>query len=267
MSTMTAIPTLAEVTAVTKLGDGRYEGQMHPAWDGPAAPNGGVVAGVMTRAAIAELGRPDLPPRAVTTHYLRPPLHGPAELRATVLRAGRTAATTEVRLEQDGRLAAVAHITSAAPRAAPVQRALAAPGVPAPGDVAPVGELPGAPNMLRRLDLRPTFGTLPFAGGDEPVVGGWLGVPQVPELDAPVLVALTDAWWPALFGVLDGFAGVPTLELTVHLRSAARPVAGPVLARFETATVAEGMFEETGSIWAQDGTLVAESRQLALLVG
>jgi hypothetical protein len=41
---------------------------------------------------------------------------------------------------------------------------------------------------------------------------------------------------------------------------------GPVLARFETRNVLEGHVEESGELWSADGRLLAESRQLALLV-
>jgi acyl-CoA thioesterase len=40
----------------------------------------------------------------------------------------------------------------------------------------------------------------------------------------------------------------------------------PVLARFSSKTSHGGFFEEDGEIWAPDGTLLAQSRQLALLV-
>ena len=39
----------------------------------------------------------------------------------------------------------------------------------------------------------------------------------------------------------------------------------PVLARFTSSTSAGGFFEEDGALWSPDGTLLAQSRQLALL--
>ena len=51
----------------------------------------------------------------------------------------------------------------------------------------------------------------------------------------------------------------------MHIR-APLPVKGPLLARFTTKLVRDGFFEEDGELWAQDGTLVAQSRQLALLL-
>jgi len=39
-----------------------------------------------------------------------------------------------------------------------------------------------------------------------------------------------------------------------------------LLGRFTTKLVRDGFFEEDGELWAADGTLVAQSRQLALLM-
>ena len=57
---------------------------------------------------------------------------------------------------------------------------------------------------------------------------------------------------------------MPTLELTVHLRSGAAAPADWALARFVTRTAREGLLEESGEIWSRDGRLLAQSRQLAL---
>jgi hypothetical protein len=56
---------------------------------------------------------------------------------------------------------------------------------------------------------------------------------------------------------------VPTLELTVHVRAV--PVDGPLRVRVRTQFVHGGLFEEDGEYWDAAGTLVAQSRQLALL--
>jgi hypothetical protein len=39
-----------------------------------------------------------------------------------------------------------------------------------------------------------------------------------------------------------------------------------VLVRFRTRTSADGFLEEDGQIWAPDGTLIAQSRQLAIVL-
>ena len=63
--------------------------------------------------------------------------------------------------------------------------------------------------------------------------------------------------------------GVPTIDLTIHFRTAL-PLAGAasddfVLAVFRSHLARDGFVEENGEIWSRDGTLLAESRQLALV--
>ncbi|MDQ4064982.1 MAG: thioesterase family protein, partial [Actinomycetota bacterium] len=60
-------------------------------------------------------------------------------------------------------------------------------------------------------------------------------------------------------------APVPTVDLTVHFRATLPRDYDWILGRFETKRAAEGFFEEDGEMWARDGTLLAQSRQLALI--
>ena len=78
---------------------------------------------------------------------------------------------------------------------------------------------------------------------------------------------LADAWFPAPWPRLTQLAPAPTIDLTVHFR-APLPLEGRLLlGRFQTKLVRDGFFEEDGELWAPDGTLVAQSRQLGLLLG
>jgi acyl-CoA thioesterase len=64
---------------------------------------------------------------------------------------------------------------------------------------------------------------------------------------------------------MSSVKAAPTIDLTVHFRAPV-PVEGPLLARFRSRFVRDGYFEEDGELWTRDGTLVAQSRQLALLL-
>lgn len=84
---------------------------------------------------------------------------------------------------------------------------------------------------------------------------------------------ITDRW-SGLAGVNGGFMLAlctralslsTTVQLTVHLR--ARPVPGWLACRALTRHVAGGYHEEDFEIWNRAGTLVAQSRQLALVLG
>jgi acyl-CoA thioesterase len=263
-------PSLFQRTvAVRGLGDGRYSAELREEWQGPAAPNGGILAATLLRAAQAELG-PDAPPaRTVAAHFLEAPAAGPAQLDVEVLRMGKRVRAAEVRLRQSERLAATATIIFSAARdqAATLTRA-PHPPLPDPDGLPelPLGALRGAPPVFDAVRMRPALGPQPFSRGAQAITGGWLALrDDDAPLDAARLCAMTDLWWPAVFGVIDFRAGVPTIQLTVHLRLTERTVAPPVFARFETRVIAEAHLEESGELWSADGELLAESLQLALL--
>ena len=72
-----------------------------------------------------------------------------------------------------------------------------------------------------------------------------------------------DCWPPAIF-VRHGFGLAPTIELTVHFRRS--PRGGWHWCQFRTRVLAGGYVEEDGEVWAEDGSLVAQSRQLSRFV-
>ena len=65
--------------------------------------------------------------------------------------------------------------------------------------------------------------------------------------------------------------GLPTLELTIHFHCQlplADSRAGDFyLTLFRSQTARDGFVEEDGEIWSGNGTLIAQSRQLAVFLG
>ena len=60
---------------------------------------------------------------------------------------------------------------------------------------------------------------------------------------------------------------VPTLDLTIHFR-APLPAAGEwVLAEFRSRLSRGGTWDSDGELWSQDGVLLAQARQLAMIRG
>lgn len=266
---MTAPSLFEHTVTVASLGARRYAAHVDPAWNGPVSPNGGVLAATMLRAAQAELGASAPPPRSVAAHFLEAPTAGPVELEVELLRTGRRVAASQVRMLQAQRLVAHATIISSAarPELVNLQRTPPSAPPPDPGARIPPAMMRGAPRVFGEVDVQLAEGGPPFTGGGEAAVGGWMWIRgDDGPLDAARLCALSDLFWPAIFGVLEGFAGVPTLQLTVHLRDTAGDAQWPAFSRFRTRHVAEGHLEEQGEIFSQDGRLLAESVQLALLV-
>jgi acyl-CoA thioesterase len=269
VATTPSVADLDRDTAVEPAGDGVWHATVSDQWAVPRGPNGGYIAALVLRAMQAQVADPARAPRSLTLHYLRPPAPGPAEVHVTVERAGRTLTSVSARLLQEGRTMVLALGAFAGDFPTVADYASPAPDIGAPGALHTVPDGPGVPPIARRAAMAPLFGPAPLSGGDEAVVGGWLRLAEPRVADAVALAFYVDAWLPSPFARLTAPAPAPTIDLTIHFRTRL-PHPGmapedPVLARFTSRTSHGGYFEEDGELWAPDGTLLAHSRQLALL--
>lgn len=261
----------AAATSVAPAGAGRYDAVCDTAWSAPRGPNGGYLAAIVLRALEAEVGDARRAPRSLTCHFLRPPADGPVRIEVATERQGRSVTVLSARLLQDERVCVVALGALALDFPATARYAAPAPAAPAPGTVDPWPAFEGAPPIAQRIEMRPVFGDLPLSGSPDAVTGGWLRLARPERADAATMAFYADAWLPAPFPRLSEPVAAPTIDLTVHFRApdavAALDAEAAVLARFSSTTSAAGFFEEDGQLWGPDGTLLAQSRQLALLVG
>ena len=258
-------------TAVVPQGDGRYAARIDRGWWIERGPNGGYVAAVLLQALTAEVAAPDRHARSLTVHYLAPPVEGPAELVVQVERSGRTVSYAGARLLQGERLLALGRAAFAVRNEdSPVFADATFPGYPPPDTIEISDAIAGVVPMRERYDYRHVVGS-PWDGPrTQAETGGWIRLREPRHYDPTVVVALSDAWYPAIFTRVGRVMAVPTLDLTVHVRSIeALQRLQPddwVAVRFRTTVASEGFLEEDGELWAPDGTLVAHSRQLGLIL-
>jgi acyl-CoA thioesterase len=256
--------------ALRPAGDGVYEGEVCPDWWTPRGPLGGYVMALMLRALELEVNDPERRPRSCTMHFLRPPQAGPITARSTVERAGRTLTSVSGRLDQDGKLMGLALGAFSTPWESPLLDEAHMPAVePALGRTSQRRGIPDTvpPPFVGRMVFQHRFGAELFSSADRAEVGGWLGLREERPLDAAAVTVLADAWFPAPWPRLRALAGAPTIDLTIHFRAPLPIDSTLLLGRFRTRLVRDGFFDEDGELWAPDGTLVAQSRQLALLIG
>ena len=265
-------------TAVLRIGDGRYVCELDPTWWVFRGPNGGYLAAIVLRALAAVVDDPARAARSLTVHYATPPREGTIEMTARVERAGRSLSTCSARIEQDGRIVGLALAAFGAVRSGPELCDLTMPDVAPPETlpVAPVG--PDSPAIAGRWETRWAIGEPPDRdaptevdpAAEAALIACWIRLPERRPVDSFVAAALSDAAIPAVFRRIREPVMVPTVDLTIHFRSALpAPGAAPddfVLAVFRTGAVAEGFLEEDGELWSRDGTLLAQSRQLAALL-
>ncbi len=224
------------------------------------------MAALLLRAIRAEVDDSSREPRSLTIHYLRPPQDGQIEIEVTVERSGRAATTCTGRLVQGGKDMCIAICVLSTDFEPAIEFATPPPEAPRPDAMELLDSSFMPPRIFEQLEMRMVFGAIPFTSGEVAEAGGWIRT-RVPATLEPELVAMyTDCWWPPVFARMDAPGLAPTLELTIHFRG--RPLAGEhehVLGRFVTQTASRGFMEEDGWIWSADGTLLAQSRQLALV--
>jgi hypothetical protein len=255
-------------TAVIPTGEaGHYRGTVTPRWDViGGAPNGGYLVGLLLRAVAAEIAAPD--PLTMTAHFLDRVDHGPATIEVEPQRTGRRHDTARARLLQDGTprillTATFGHLDHAV---GPTRLDDPRFEVPVFDDCLPTPPGVELPEILHRFEMRHDPTCVGWAMGEPSGVGwmaGWLRFTDGRRFDPFSVPVAADAFAPAVLNLLDEVVWVPTLELTVHVRT--RPRGQWLQAGFRTRYVLDGYLEEDGEVRDDDGRLVAISRQLALI--
>jgi acyl-CoA thioesterase len=265
------LPSFDDDIAVRAGEDGALHAQIAPGWHTPRGPLGGYVMAIVLHGMLAAVADEARQPRSLTVHFLRPPHDGPVTVHPTVERTGRTMTTATARLVQDGKLVALALGAFATAWEGPLLGDAPMPPVAPPDRGRPHAPSPGEgrprPAFTERLTMQRRFGDPPFTSSPSGEVGGWLGLRERRSIDAATVAVLADAWYPAPWPRLKRLAPAPTVDLTVHFRVPLPLPDGLLLGRFRSRLVRDGFFDEDGELWAEDGTLVAQSRQLGLLMG
>lgn len=267
-------------TAVRELGREGAEvelaAEVSPDWRAGRGPHGGYIAAILLRALIVAVDDPARAPRSLTIHYARAPEPGPVRILATLERTGRSLSTLSARMEQEGKTLALALAAFSVPWSAPEILELPMPEVAPPDPPGTEHRLlfEGAPPFTRQISIQPRIGAVPFTGSDRAMeVGSWLGLAEPRAIDAISLAFFSDALFSPPFIRLTEPATTPTVDLTVHFRKPLAPTVGDAptapelcFARFRTGLVQDGFFEEDGVIWAPDGSVLAQSRQLGIVM-
>jgi acyl-CoA thioesterase len=258
--------------------EGAFTAGLTSRWNGTAgAVNGGYMLAICTRT--LALGMPFPDPVVVSGFFLRPGTAGPAAVSTSVIRSGRSTAFGEAALTQDGKdvvrvTAAFARLGDGPGPGTGADTGVGAdglvfldgtpPALPPPAECVgvPVGSF-GLASIAERIEFRAA--ELPgwFLGrpSGRPASEFWMRFADGREADLLSLPLLVDSTAPS---VLELGAGSTTIQLTVHLR--AHPAPGWLACRATTRFVSNGYHEEDFEVWDSAGTLVAQSRQLALIL-
>lgn len=256
-------------TAVTRVADDAYAASLSGDWWVFTGANGGYLAAVLARALTERVGDPARMLRSLTVHYLRPPAAGPVTVATNVVRQGRSLATLTATMTQEGREVATALAAFSLARPSWSFSDAVMPAAP-PVDETPPSKWPPElfPPIGRRFEYRPVGSDGVFAGEPDAAVAAWTRLREPRPLDPLLLSLIADALAPAVFPKASSPVAATTIDLTVHFRAPADepPGDGWVLAAFRSRVGADGFVEEDGEVWSEDGRLLAQSRQLALVL-
>ncbi|MGD0453403.1 MAG: thioesterase family protein [Solirubrobacteraceae bacterium] len=251
-----------------------FGAKVAPDWRAGRGPHGGYLAAMLLRALIESVADDTRAPRSLTIHYTRAPEPGPVRISTVLERQGRSLSTLSARMHQDGEPIALVLAAFSVPWGGPELSDVQMPKVDPPDRSREGVRLieHGGPEFARHIVLQPRMQGRLFAGGEQPMeIRGWLGLAEPRPIDALSLALFSDALIPAPYMRLGEPVAVPTIDLTVHFRARMPREAEPdpaelCLAMTRTELIHDGFFVEDGTIWAADGTLLAQSRQLAIVI-
>jgi acyl-CoA thioesterase len=253
-------------TSVSASGPGgEFAAELTGRWDGiGGAVNGGYMLAICARALGLVMPFPD--PIVLSGFFLRPGTPGPAVVRTSLTRSGRTMAFGEAVLVQHGKdvVRATAAFADLDVHEEPWFVNGTPPQLPPPSDC--VGDPPG-PMGLASITERVEFRFAEVPGwvlgkpSGHPAADFWMRFADGRDADLASLPLLVDATAPS---VVELGATSTTVQLTVHLRG--RPAPGWLACRAITRFVSGGYHEEDLEIWDSAGALVAQSRQLAQIL-
>lgn len=263
-------------TALEGTGDpNAFGATVDPLWAVGDKPNGGYLLATLGRAARSSAQSAGSPPWDVVSTsvtYLRAPAAGPATVRTTLLRSGRTAAHVRTVLAQGSDDLVDAVFILGELGGEPSTRYDGTEPFHAEDPEHCVRLAPKIPGgvyvgIMDVLDLRLDPSTLPFSDAAAPEgtpaeLRGWTRFADGREPDALSLLFFSDAIPPATL-MIGSTGWVPTLQMTSFVR--AQPAPGWLAIRMTAGLVADGMVDETCMLWDSRGHIVAHSTQLARL--
>ncbi|WXL27538.1 acyl-CoA thioesterase domain-containing protein [Ectopseudomonas mendocina] len=239
-----------------------------PEWGQGRASFGGLVAALVYEAMRSKVAA-DRPVRSLALTFVGPAAADvPISFEVEVLREGRAVSQLLGRAVQNGQVVTLVQGSFGAGRESVINLAAApAPEALSPEQSKELPYIPGVtPEFTRYLAMRWCYGGLPFSNTPSRQMGGWVQLRNQPAgvaVDEAHLLALVDAWPPALLSYLNKPAAGSSLTWTIEF---VQPVASLTtqdwcLYKAEIEHARDGYGHVAAALWSAEGELLAISRQ------
>ena len=198
----------------------------------------------------------------------------PTRIEVEILREGKAVTQVLGRALQNDEVVALVQGSFGGGR--PSSVAVAAEPAPVIKPVEQSQELPQIPQItpafVEHLVMRWGLGGMPFTGNPSREMGGWVRFRdqgQVRDIDEADLLALVDAWPPAVLSHLRGPAPGSSLTWTIEFIQPLAKTSSErwCLYRAEIEHARDGYGHVAARLWSDDGQLLAISRQTVTVFG
>lgn len=259
---MQAVPfeIASRVTATER--SGRYLADVPDGWQQGRGAFGGLVFGILARAMTAHENS-ERPLRALTGEIPSPVMNGKTEIEVSTIRRGSGVSSHQAQLLQADAVVARASAVFGLARevqdyAEPPIQLPTHPGQEVPLD-APL------PSFARNVRFTVT-GAMPFSGSDNPSVEGWVERRDGTPVDVIDLIALADAYWPALYAISPGPRPVATVSFFIHLHPDRLGNVRRVFCRNQMLSSTQGFCVEERRLYCERGSLLALNAQTFTII-
>lgn len=254
----------ALTTHAQRASEDLWQATIDARWNVLRGPNGGYLAALLLTTMQRRLDDASRQPRVLSLHYPKVPAPGPVEIRTALTRSGRSMSWLSAELYQGDELCVAARAAFSADWPSLEYDTTVRPELP---EGAEVRIMDGLPPFASHYQYRSLFAT-PMASGGHDAVGGYIRLRDPEPYSAPLVAALSDAWFPSTFAHDRRPSMGATLDLTVHFRDHAAlaelDFRDEIFAVYRSRLATQGFFEEDGELWSPSGKLIAQSRQLAI---
>ena len=256
--------------AASSNGQVAFTAQVPTGWDQGRGAFGGLVLGLLARAAIAAEIDKSRSLRTLLGDIAGPVQPGEVQLTARTLRRGNNQSNVAIELSQNGEVLSLGSAVLASARKPSMPEfALDVPS-PAPDwrtiEIARVRP-PQGPAFGQHIEFRPVLG-LPFSGAPAPDVRGFVRlVGQEGPLDAPALIALLDAHWPGVLSRATGPRVASTVSFAGEIFCDPASLDWQVPLDYRARIVAQhgGYFLELRELWQRGAPVAMNQQTLALI--
>jgi acyl-CoA thioesterase len=248
--------------ALTPLDRSRFRAAVSPAWCINKTPHGGYLMALAANAMLRVSRNRETP--IITANFAARCLPGPVEISVEKFSQSSQFERFHARIVQHGGdkiriMGTFTHINSDGEKRYETS----------PPDIAPAGqciEMPAMPGytLFEQVSVRLDPACAGWMSGrltERSEHKGWFSFRQPRPFDIAAVLLAADAFPPPVFASQGMVAWVPTLELSVNIRHL--PAGRHLMCFFRSRFINNGLLDEDGELWDEEGELVAISRQIS----